>query len=132
MLTNDNKQYKQCRINSAPDEVGVADLRSRKKAVLESTQPMIQVLGVRDASDLLWLTRERRVAHHIYVETIAGATMKGKEEATAEKWTRGLANPDIVRRGTGVYFFNERHALTLFGCVVPGTLSNASLYKQTP
>ena len=105
MLTNDKKQYKQCRINSAPDEVGVADLRSRKKAVLESTQPMIQVFGVRDASDLLWLTRERCIAHHIYVEAIAGAMMRGKEEATAEKWTRGLANRDMVRRGTGVDLF---------------------------
>ena len=39
-----------------------------------------------------------------YVEAINGATMKGQEEATAEKWTRDLVNHDIVRRGLGVDF----------------------------
>ena len=71
---------RQCRIKSAPDEVGVADLRSRKKAVLESTRSMIQALGRRDTSDILWLTRERVIAHQTYVEGIAGATMHEKEE----------------------------------------------------
>ena len=47
--------------------------------MLESTQSMLQALGVRDTSEIVCLTRERCVAHQVSLEGIAGATMQEKE-----------------------------------------------------
>ena len=56
MRANDKQQWyalvRQRRTMSSLDELGVADLRLHKKAVLESTQSMIQAVGVRDTSDI--------------------------------------------------------------------------------
>ena len=62
---------------------------------------MVQAFGVRDTADIIWLTRPRFIAHHIYIEGIEGATLEDKERAAAGKWNRDSANADIVRRGTG-------------------------------
>ena len=77
------------------------DIRSRKKKLLESAQSMLQSFGIRDTTDIMWLTRSRYVAHLIYVEGIQGRTLEEKEAAALAKWQRDYANPDIVRRGTG-------------------------------
>ena len=63
---------------------------------------MTQAFGVRDTADILWLTRPRFIAHHIYVEGIEGATLEDKEANAIAKWNRDFANKDIVRRGTGL------------------------------
>ena len=76
---NKHKWYalvRQCRIRASVDEIGVSDIHSRKKAVLEATQSMVQALGVRDSSEVLWLTHDRFIAHQVYVEGIAGATLQ--------------------------------------------------------
>jgi hypothetical protein len=39
---------------------------------------MAQAFGVRYMSEILWLTRERFIAHQVYVEGIAGATLQEK------------------------------------------------------
>ena len=54
---------RQCRIRSSPEEVGLTNLRTRKKAIIDSTQSMVQAFGVRDTADILWLTRPRFIAH---------------------------------------------------------------------
>ncbi|MFM7980011.1 MAG: hypothetical protein ACKPKO_11915, partial [Candidatus Fonsibacter sp.] len=41
-----------CRIRMSTEEVGLADLRSRKKAVLDSTQTTAQARGVRGTADV--------------------------------------------------------------------------------
>ena len=92
---------RQCRVRSSADEIGMPDIRSRKKKLLESTQSMIQSFGIRDTTDIMWLTRSRYVAHQIYVEGIHGKNLEEKEAAALAKWQRDFANPDIVRRGTG-------------------------------
>ena len=92
---------RQCRIRPSTEEVGLADLRTRKKAVLDATQSMVQAFGVQDTADVLWLTKPRYIAHQIYVEGIEGVTLQDKEAAAAAKWTRDFANADVVRRGTG-------------------------------
>jgi hypothetical protein len=106
MRCNSKSQWhalvRQCRIRSSPTEIGVADFRSRKKAVLEATQIMSQAFGVRDTSEILWFTRARFLAHQVYVEGISGATLEEKEAAAAAKWTRDLSNLDILRRGSGL------------------------------
>ncbi len=80
MRTNNKKKWyalvRQCRIRASADEVGVSHIHSRKKAVLEATQSMVQAFGVRDSSEVLWLTRDRFIAHQVYVEGIAGATLE--------------------------------------------------------
>ena len=91
-----------CRIRDTRDEAGLSDLRTRKQASLDSTQSMTQAFGVRDTADILWLTRPRFIAHHIYVEGIEGATLEDKEANAIAKWNRDFANKDIVRRGTGL------------------------------
>ena len=63
---------------------------------------MAQAFGVRDTSEVLWLTHDRFIAHQVYVEGIAGATLQDKEQAAEAKWKRDIANADIVRRGIGV------------------------------
>ena len=63
---------------------------------------MVQAFGTRDMSEILWLTRERFVAHQVYVEGIAGATLQEEEEAAEAKWKRDIGNADIVSRGTGL------------------------------
>ena len=63
----------------SPHEIGVPDLQARKKVVLEATQSMVQAFGVRDMSEILWLARERFIAHQVYVEVIRGATLQEKE-----------------------------------------------------
>jgi hypothetical protein len=80
----------------------VSDIHSRKKAVLEATQSVVQAFGVRDSSEVLWLTHDRFIAHQVYVEGIDGATLQEKEQTAEAKWNRDIANADIVRRGTGV------------------------------
>ena len=85
-----------------PKRFGLPNLQARKKAIIDSTQVIVQAFGVKDTADILWLTRSRFIAHHIYVEGIEGATLEEKEAAAAAKWTRDFANADIVRRGTGV------------------------------
>jgi hypothetical protein len=106
MRTNNNNKWydlvRQCRIRASADEIGVSDIHSRKKAALEATQSMAQAFGVRDSSEVLWLTHDRFIAHQVYVEGIAGATLQEKEQAAEAKWNRDIANADIVRRGTGV------------------------------
>ena len=92
---------RQCRIRASSEEVGLPNLQARKKAIIDSTQVIVQAFGVKDTADILWLTRSRFIAHHIYVEGIEGATLEEKEAAAAAKWTRDFANADIVRRGTG-------------------------------
>ncbi|WP_353239605.1 hypothetical protein [Limnohabitans sp.] len=92
---------RQCRIKNNAEEIGLANMRTRKQAVLTSTQSMLQAVGVADTSDILWLTQPRYVAHQIYVEGIAGRTFEEKEQAALAKWARDYGNPDIVRRGTG-------------------------------
>ena len=37
---------------------------------------MVQAFGVRDSSEVLCLTRDRFIAHQVYVEGIAGATLQ--------------------------------------------------------
>jgi len=37
---------------------------------------MVQVFGVRDSSEVLWLSQDRFIAHQVYVEGIAGATIQ--------------------------------------------------------
>ena len=69
---------------------------------LSLTQSMVQAFGVRDTSEILWLIRERFIAHQVYVEGIGGATLQEKEEAAEAKWKRDISNADIVRRGTGL------------------------------
>ena len=63
---------------------------------------MVQAFGVRDSSEVLWLTHDRFIAHQVYVEGIAGATLQQKEPAAEAKWNRDFANADIVRRAIGV------------------------------
>ncbi len=63
---------RQCRIRPSTEEVGLADLRTRKKAVLDATQSMVQAFGAQDTADVLWLTKPRYIAHQIYVEGIDG------------------------------------------------------------
>ena len=92
---------RQCRIRDTLADVGVDDLKNRKKAVVEGIVRMTQAFGVRDTTDVLWLTRSRFIAHQVYVEGIAGATLAEKEEAAAQKWARDVANPDVLRRGAG-------------------------------
>ena len=92
---------RQCRIRPSTEEVGLADLRTRKKAVLDATQSMVQAFGVQDTADVFWLTKPRYIANQIYVEGIEGVTLQDKEAAAAAKWTRDFANADVVRRGTG-------------------------------
>ena len=82
---------RQCRIKNSVDEIGWANLGFRNKAVLNSTQSMLQALGVRDTSDILWLTRPRYVAHQIYVEGMQGKTLEEKEAAANAKWARDLS-----------------------------------------
>ena len=48
------------------------------------------------------MTHDRFIAHQVYVEGIAGATLQEKEEAAEAKWKRDIGNADIVRRGTGL------------------------------
>ena len=62
------------------EEVGLADLRTRKKAVLDATQSMVQAFGVQDTADVLWLTKPRYIAHQIYVEGIEGSRCKTKKQ----------------------------------------------------
>ena len=78
------------------------DIRSRKTKLLEAEQSMMQSFGIRDTTDIVWLTRSRYIAHQIYVEVIHGKTLEEKEAAALAKWQRDSANPDIVRRGTGI------------------------------
>ena len=55
--SNKQKWYalaRQCRIRASVDEIGVFDIHSRKKAVLEACQPMAQAFGVRASSEVLW------------------------------------------------------------------------------
>ena len=79
---------RQCRIRASAEEVGLSSLQTRKKAILESTQSMVQAFGVRDTTDILWLTKPRFIAHHIYVEGIHGVTLEEKEAAALAKWNR--------------------------------------------
>ena len=79
-MRNNNKNtwyalVRQCRIRASADEIGATDIHSRKKAVLEATQSMVQAFGVRDSSEVLWLTHVRCIAHQVYVKGIAGATL---------------------------------------------------------
>jgi hypothetical protein len=37
---------------------------------------MVQAFGVRGSSEGLWLTHDRFIAHQVYVEGIAGATLQ--------------------------------------------------------
>ena len=92
---------RQCRIRESVEEVGLPDVRARKRQVLESTRSMLQSFGIRDMSDVLWLTQSRYIAHQIYVEGIQGTTFEQKEAAALAKWQRDFANPDVVRRGVG-------------------------------
>ena len=64
-------------------EVGLADLRTRKKGVLDATQSTVQACGAQDTTDVLWLTKPRYIAHQIYEEGIEGVTLKDKEKAAA-------------------------------------------------
>ena len=73
---------------------------------------MVQAFGVQYTADILWLTRPRFIAHHIYVEGIEGATLEDKERAAAGKWNRDFANADIVRRGTGIDTRGKRATAT--------------------
>ena len=99
MRAHDKKRVyalvRQCRVRSNANEIGLADLQSRKQAVLESAQSITHAFGVHDMSAILRLTRQRFIARHVYVEGIAGAPLQDKEEAAVAKWTRDLANPDI-------------------------------------
>ena len=56
---------RQCRIRTSPEEAGLTNLRTRKKAIVDSTQTMVQTFGVRDTADILRLTRPRFIAYHI-------------------------------------------------------------------
>ena len=80
----------------------MSDSHARKKEVLEATQSTVQAFGARDTSEVLWLTHDRCIAHQVYVEGIAGATIQEKEEAAEAKLKRAIGNADIVRRGTGL------------------------------
>ena len=71
---------RQCRIRATTDEVGLTDLKARKHALLEATTAMCQSYGVKDTTEILWLTRARFVAHQIFVEGIAGATLEQNEK----------------------------------------------------
>jgi len=106
MRANDKSRWhalvRQCRITKNSDEIGLPDLMTRKKAVVESTLAMSQGFGVRDSTEILWLTQKRYIAHQVYVEGIPGATLAEKEQAATRKWERDVRNPDIARRGTGV------------------------------
>jgi len=55
-----------------------------------------------DTADVLWLTKPRYIAHHMYVEGIEGVTLQDKEAAAAAKWARDFATADVVRHGTGL------------------------------
>ncbi len=68
-----------CRIKNYIDEVGIADLRSRKKAAHEPTKIMSQAFGMRDTCGIMCLTRERVVAHKLYAQC-----MSGNKEVAAE------------------------------------------------
>ena len=91
---------RQCRARSSPEEVGLGDLQARKKAILDSTQVTVQACGVRDRTNILWLTRSRFIAHHIYVGGIEGATLEQKEAAAAAKCR--LGRRVCAKRGTNV------------------------------
>ena len=79
---------------------GLGNLQARKKAIMDSTQVMVQACGVRDTTDILWLTRSRFIAHHIYVEGIEGATLEQKEAAAAAKCR--LGRRVCAKRGANV------------------------------
>ena len=76
---------RQCRIKNSIEEVGLPDLRARKNAVLESTQIMSQAFGARGTCGIMLLTRERCIAHQLYVEGIAGNIVEEKEAAAEAK-----------------------------------------------
>ena len=64
---------------------------------------MVQALGVRDSSEVLWLTHDRFIAHQVYVEGIAGATLQEKKKKRQKpSGNVKFGNTDIVRRGTGL------------------------------
>ncbi|MFM7987363.1 MAG: hypothetical protein ACKPKO_49425, partial [Candidatus Fonsibacter sp.] len=59
---------RQCRIRNDAVEIGVAAFEvMQKQVVIESTQIMSQAFGVRDTCGSMWLTKERVIAHQIYV-----------------------------------------------------------------
>ena len=60
---------------------------------MDSTQVTVQAFGVRDATDILWLTRSRFIAHDIYVEGIEGAMLEQKEAAAAATSAAGALTP---------------------------------------
>ena len=62
---------------------------------------MSQAFGVRDTCEILRLTRDRFIAHQIYVEGIAGNTLAEKEAAADAKWHRDKRHVDILGRGSG-------------------------------
>ena len=62
---------------------------------------MSQAFGVRDTCEILWLTKQRFIAHQVYVEGIPGKTLEEKEAAAEAKWERDLRNVEIRRRGSG-------------------------------
>jgi hypothetical protein len=39
---------------------------------------MSQAFGVRDTCEILWLTKQRFIAHQVYVEGIPGTTLEEK------------------------------------------------------
>ena len=75
---------------------------------------MSESYGVIDTTEILWLARARFVAHQIYVEGIAGATLDDKEKMALDQWDRYIHNPEIARRGT----CDDAH---LAAAGVPGT-----------
>ena len=56
---------------------------------------------MRDTCDILWLTKQRFIAHQVYVECIAVKTLGEKEAAAEAKWQRDLRHVEILRRGSG-------------------------------
>ena len=92
---------RQCRIRATAEEVGLPDIRARKRQVIESTVFMQQSFGIRETADVVWLTQSRYIAHQIYVEVIHGTSLEQKESNALAKWQRDFANLDIVRRGNG-------------------------------
>ena len=62
---------------------------------------MSQAFGVRDTCEILWLTKQRFIAHQVYVEGIPGKNLEEKETAAEAKWDRDLRNVEIRRRGSG-------------------------------
>ena len=47
------------------------------------------------------LTRDRFIAHQLYVEGIGGNTLEDKTAAVDAEWHRDLRNSGILRRGSG-------------------------------